>query len=1313
MSIIKSSFFSLLTFLYNRPGFLRRDGSFVSFRMRPKQTAKSSANTAKAPPSNPALPTQSATPPPISAPRSQASINKVPWSGIAAGTSPNLSSSNILHHSPLPSNAPNNPPMSFANAAAQSILRSTTPNSGLRSGNSSTILSRTSAGGATNGTLRSSRSITSLNSHHHSSPLSESSKPLTAGSSATVFGSGPGSGTAIGGGTGGFNSGASSSVSSPIISSTNGIGEMDHPVPLDSSFSSASSSSEPDDVSLDLDTNVAEVLRANSTGKRYTNEEMLEIWGSLKRSNIIKPASEPRTDLYFSATPNDPAILDHKYRQQLLHLQHHHNHHHNHHHHHHNNHTSNHHAPNQQSSLGPNNSNSSHLELSGASAGDPNHISSIENNATNSTSNSPMVSNSQVHQNSLYSGFGKSNLDYNDTHNNIGASSTAANPVSNSILSARSNLVLEAGRVGSPATGSAILSEANPNSANPNSPWSPFGNGSANNASAASNNALGDTNSPAIGSSILSGLGANPGGSLGGIPGGVPPGLMNTPPPPGIGIPILISPEQIEWVYKDMRDNEQGPFNALLMQEWFSKSWFQDDLLIRRREETEYYTLKDFMARVNNVIKPFLVHLPPVKLGNFYDQQQQQQENFVRQRELLLKHQLQQQQQQQQIPALQQFQQHQQQQQQVPAWGSMSPITTPMSPMSPWSQAQGRIHIPPQQQLGGLTDQNAMASANAQQGFGFTGHPGSQINLTTSHLTNDPWQRAPGSIPHTPRRIPSIGSFNNNNNNNNNDNNVLNNSNIIGLSNAFAGNTGPTNASPAVLQLNLHSEVETEDTANKDTFPSEISPPAPAHAAIQPPNKTSPRAQQEFMYSTVSPISAPVDLEASVSSLEEKLAAVKAIGKADASQSNEVTTQENEEIVFDRKTKKAAVSESETSIEENRNKEWEAEVAGNEVIDVVVDPSVAPTLVEKPNTELPPLEIEPVSEDQPSSTVTSPTTSTAPTKPVLAPWAKKETKAKPKTLSLKEIQEIDAAERKTRKAQQQAAAAILQASRAAAAAANTSSSSPALPSGATWASVGVTSTTPKKTLAQIQKEEEEAAKRNKQSFAGVSAASTLSTANIANSAASVVASGAGAATKRYADIGTASGAPGARGGAWTTVGPGGKKVGSAAAPTAASVPAPVASAAPSTTSAPPSRKPSVVATSLSSASPSNISTASEDFLNWCKGSLTDLHSGVNRTELLSMLLSLPASNESKEIIADTIYSNSTTMDGRRFADEFIKRRMNADSENNGSAAGSNSASSAAGGNWSDILSRTKPAAASSDGWNVPFKVVSKKKNRRE
>lgn len=64
----------------------------------------------------------------------------------------------------------------------------------------------------------------------------------------------------------------------------------------------------------------------------------------------------------------------------------------------------------------------------------------------------------------------------------------------------------------------------------------------------------------------------------------------------------------------------------------------------------------------------------------------------------------------------------------------------------------------------------------------------------------------------------------------------------------------------------------------------------------------------------------------------------------------------------------------------------------------------------------------------------------------------------------------------------------------------------------------------------------------------------------------------------------------------------------------------------------------------------------EDFLKWCKLSLRNLNAGVNSDEILQMLLSFPVDNSCSEIIQDIIYANSTSMDGRRFASDFITRR---------------------------------------------------------
>lgn len=78
----------------------------------------------------------------------------------------------------------------------------------------------------------------------------------------------------------------------------------------------------------------------------------------------------------------------------------------------------------------------------------------------------------------------------------------------------------------------------------------------------------------------------------------------------------FVSPESIRWVYKDSSGVEQGPFDGLCMQEWYSEGWLEDTLLMKRVEEHDFYTLKDFALSVGNYLEPFLI--PQPSLSNSY-----------------------------------------------------------------------------------------------------------------------------------------------------------------------------------------------------------------------------------------------------------------------------------------------------------------------------------------------------------------------------------------------------------------------------------------------------------------------------------------------------------------------------------------------------------------------------------------------------------------------------------------------------------------------------------------------------------------------
>ncbi|PGH06227.1 hypothetical protein AJ80_08196 [Polytolypa hystricis UAMH7299] len=279
----------------------------------------------------------------------------------------------------------------------------------------------------------------------------------------------------------------------------------------------------------------------------------------------------------------------------------------------------------------------------------------------------------------------------------------------------------------------------------------------------------------------------------------------------------------------------------------------------------------------------------------------------------------------------------------------------------------------------------------------------------------------------------------------------------------------------------------------------------------------------------------------------------------------------------------------------------------------------------------------------------------------VAPWAKDTIEA-PKGPSLKEIQEAEA--RKAAKLEEIAAAArraLAEQERAI----QPPTPTPGLPSTANWASaaspaspapspwaksvVGKPQGTPplpaKKTLAQIQKEEETRKQR-------------LAAANNApvQASAPTVSSGG----KRYADLASkVAPAPAATlsSGAWTTVGAGGKAKALPASPTApravsgnVGAPAPIA---------PKARPTTVTRTSAFAPAPANNPNQAIDALtSWANMALgKGLNSYINVDDFVQQLLILPADTE---IISDSVYANSQTLDGRRFAEEFVRRRRLAD-----------------------------------------------------
>ncbi|KAG6381372.1 hypothetical protein JVT61DRAFT_5786 [Boletus reticuloceps] len=252
----------------------------------------------------------------------------------------------------------------------------------------------------------------------------------------------------------------------------------------------------------------------------------------------------------------------------------------------------------------------------------------------------------------------------------------------------------------------------------------------------------------------------------------------------------------------------------------------------------------------------------------------------------------------------------------------------------------------------------------------------------------------------------------------------------------------------------------------------------------------------------------------------------------------------------------------------------------------------------------------------------------------------------------------------------------------------TSTNSPisATPGAPVWTNVAPTPAA-KKTMKEIQEEEE----RRKKLAVKESMASATARRGYAETTVKVIPSAQ------------------APSGPWTTVGPNGKPTTPAtntprpAVNTTLNNPTPVTTLRINGTA---TRQ--AVAATMKAATPrvEDIPpTPSHDFLKWLGESIKGLNTSVNLEEMISMLLSFPLDPDQStiEIISDLIYANSTTLDGRRFASEYVNRRK-ADAATRRGTVGSSGLSNKPV-SIADVV-KTQPKPAQQE-WG--FKVVNKKK----
>ncbi|KAI6158741.1 hypothetical protein EDD17DRAFT_1619517 [Pisolithus thermaeus] len=256
-------------------------------------------------------------------------------------------------------------------------------------------------------------------------------------------------------------------------------------------------------------------------------------------------------------------------------------------------------------------------------------------------------------------------------------------------------------------------------------------------------------------------------------------------------------------------------------------------------------------------------------------------------------------------------------------------------------------------------------------------------------------------------------------------------------------------------------------------------------------------------------------------------------------------------------------------------------------------------------------------------------------------------------------------------------------------------STPAVPSVPVWTTATPTSTS-KKSMKEIQEEEE----RRKKVVVRESVASAATRRAYAETAFKPVPSAQ--------STGSA---------AWMTVGANGKPASPVVAPPRPAATTPGSAAATSSPAAAPRQNGAVARPAAAVATSVPIKTAaaprvedfpvtpSHDFLKWLSDSLKGLNNSVNLEEITSMLLSFPLDPDPStvEIISDLIYANSTTLDGRRFASEYVsKRKADAAARRNAAGTGGNGGKPVS---IADVV-KTQPKAVQQE-WG--FKVVNKKK----
>lgn len=681
----------------------------------------------------------------------------------------------------------------------------------------------------------------------------------------------------------------------------------------------------------------------------------------------------------------------------------------------------------------------------------------------------------------------------------------------------------------------------------------------------------------------------------------------------------VLTSDKIEWFYVDPSGNEQGPFNGDMMQEWLTDGYLNLDLKIRRKGERNYLTLKELCDKVQNYIQPFKIPLPDLSntgssVAN--DDQPSFSSSGIQ-------------------PSQSQFQQflggpsnlgvgnmrlNSSINQQSNLFGNdfinhhNDPFSSPLTPLA----------------TNAFSNPNQFGIDSMNSGIGFN-HP-QPLSNPLQHINNMP------SLLLQQNSVLSSGN------------------NGWGIDqNGRIGSTPGTPVSVAPVLPSQMSQapmspwlagVQSLSRVNSPFVPSSTLANSEKQASSEQPSPNQDQSNQHDAVLDGIHTSVVTDI---LNDGEEELtepAIDLQKSKQKEQKQQKQPTQQNKTLLQKEKKSDENKVPYQSSLEAQQIHESNASTDSKKSRNSPVE-----SLVQEDN--------------EPKSTNSQ---------PILAPWASvtsinQESNTKP-ALTLKEIQMVEA---ERVKEQKQIEAAIKNDQLAKAKLEEKIVEEKAsLPKASSW---GVNSNSKpavaKKTLAEIQREEFEAAKAKAAKVSPVAA--TASKSSFANALANSV---------------PKDDSP------WTVVAPKKPLVKKPSQPTI------------STTTTSASKANPQLLRSVSAVKPvkstANSMALKEEFLIWARSSMTNLYPTVSKDDLLDIFTTLPLNNDSSQLISETIYSSSATMDGRRFAQEFLKRRQKVEQQ-----IGAQDEVS-----WGSaiISSADKVSTIDEEGWSTSVK--SKKKNKK-